>query len=224
MAERNWVEEMAEDGWEVEYHYYGHMEGDYWRKRGDEYQYQLEVAVPGYAELPYPDVAENQVKIWDLLRYYSKGAQELELSWHDRTKTHAPSAWLQGWKPSTEEGYLRSKKGAWANPDGSYTVPEIFLERKDYEHSRAIEYSGPYSVAEHNKPVSRRAKLRGKLRRKLRNYSWGQKVNSVLYSLRLERRKLFVQPLKDWNLNRRISMARGVTPKYWAPGSERTAR
>jgi hypothetical protein len=222
-AEKNWVEEMAEDGWEVEYFYYGHMEGRYWRKRGDEYQYQLEVAVSGYAERPYPDVAENQVKIWDLLRYYSKGAQELELHWHDKTKTHAPAAWLHGWKPSTEEDYLRSRKGAWANPDGSHTVPSIFLERKDYEHSRAIEYSGPYSVAKHNKPQSLHTKLRWKLQNKLRNYSWGKKVNAQIQALRRCRGRL-TRPLKDWNLNRRISMARGVTPKYWAPGSERTAQ
>ena len=223
MAEKNWVEDMAEDGWEVEYHYYGHMEGESWRKRGDEYQYQLELSVPGYAELPHLDAAENQIQIEDLLRYYSEGAQDLELVWHDRTETHAPAAWLQGWKPASEEDYLASRKAAWAKPDGSYAVPELFLRPKDYSHSRAIEYSGPYSVAEHDRPTPRSTKLRWKLQRRLRNYSWGKKINVQIHALRRSRRR-FVQPLKDWKLNRRISVARGAKPKYWAPGSDRTER
>lgn len=219
MAEQS-ATAAAED-WEVEYFYYGHMEGTMWRHRGDEYQVEFEVGVPGFdrQELlniygnPILDMAENQIEIQDILKKYSKGVEELHLLWHDRTETHAPAAWVKGWKAASKESYLRSRDGGWANADGSYPVPELFLEAKDYEHSRALSYSGPYSKPRAEYRASKLSSLRWELGQK-HPLVW--KLNMKIYSVRRHRKQL-TGKLTTWNRNRRILIARGRTASYWAP-------
>lgn len=111
--------------WIEEYFYYGHGEGHGVRHADGVFQEKIEQEVMAFRVYPDIDDPENLELLNSYVETYPQMV-DLHIYWVIYTgKVKRSSAWVVGWVEIDEDAYLKCKEAAWANPDGSYSVPDF---------------------------------------------------------------------------------------------------